>query len=50
MKICDRSFENMGMTVTNQNLINEEIKSRLNMGYGCYHFRTVCLLASYLKM
>jgi hypothetical protein len=36
IKIGDRSFENMaqlkylGMTVTNQNLIGEEIKRRVN--------------------
>jgi hypothetical protein len=43
MKIANRSFENMsqfkylGMTVTNQNLIQEEIKRRLNSGNACYH-------------
>jgi hypothetical protein len=42
MKIGDRSFENMaqlkylGTTVTNQNLIGEEI-NRLNSGNACYH-------------
>jgi hypothetical protein len=43
MKIANRLFENMsqfrylGMTVTNQNLIQEEIKRRLNSGNACYH-------------
>jgi hypothetical protein len=43
IKIGDRSFENVaqfkhfGMTVTNQNLIQEEIKRRLNSGDACYH-------------
>jgi hypothetical protein len=43
IKIANRFFENvaqfryMGTTVTNQNLIQEEIKRRLNSGNGCYH-------------
>jgi hypothetical protein len=43
IKISDRSFENaaqfkyLGTTVTNQNLINAEIKRRLNSGNACYH-------------
>jgi hypothetical protein len=43
IKIGNRSFENvsqfkhLGMTVTNQNLIKEEIKKRLNSGNACYH-------------
>jgi hypothetical protein len=43
IKIGDRSFENavqfkyLGTTVTNQNLIREEIKRRLNSGNVCYH-------------
>jgi hypothetical protein len=43
IKIANRSFENLsefkylGMTVTNRNLIQEEIKRRLNSGNACYH-------------
>jgi hypothetical protein len=42
-KIANRSFENfpqfkyLGTTVTSQNLIQEEIKRRLNSGNACYH-------------
>jgi hypothetical protein len=43
IKIANRLFENvsqfryLGMTVTKQNLIQEEIKRRLNSGNACYH-------------
>jgi hypothetical protein len=43
IKISKRSFENMaqfrylGTTVTNQNLLQKEIKKRLNSGNACYH-------------
>jgi hypothetical protein len=43
IKIANMSFENLahfkylGKTVTNQNLIQEEIKRRLNSGNACYH-------------
>jgi hypothetical protein len=43
IKIANRSFENVSQfkylraTVTNQNLIHEEIKRRLNSGNACYH-------------
>jgi hypothetical protein len=43
IKLADRSFEQvaqfrfLGTTVTNQNLIQEEIKRRLGWGNACYH-------------
>jgi hypothetical protein len=43
IKIANRSFGNvsqlryLGTTVSNQNLIQEEIKGRLNSGNACYH-------------
>jgi hypothetical protein len=43
IKIGNRSFENvsqfkyLGTKVINQNLIQEEIKRRLNSGNACYH-------------
>jgi hypothetical protein len=43
IRIANRSFENVSQfkyletTVTNQNLIQEEIKRRLNSGNACYH-------------
>jgi hypothetical protein len=43
IKIANRSFENvsqfkhLGTTVTNQNVIQEKIKRRLNSGNSCYH-------------
>jgi hypothetical protein len=43
IKIAKRSFKNvsqfkyLGTIVTNQNLVQEEIKRRLNSGNACYH-------------
>jgi hypothetical protein len=43
VKIANRSYENesqfkyLGTTVTDRNLIQDEIKRRLNSGNACYH-------------
>jgi hypothetical protein len=43
IKTANRSFENvavfryLGTTITNENLIQEEIKRRLHSGNACYH-------------
>jgi hypothetical protein len=43
IRIANKSFENVSQfrhletTLTNQNLIHEEIKRRLNSGNACYH-------------
>jgi ribosomal protein S2 len=43
IKIADSCFENvakfryLGATITNQNLIQEEIKRGFNSGNACYH-------------
>jgi hypothetical protein len=60
IKISNRSFENvlqfryLGMTVTNQNLIQEEIKMKLNSGNACYHLLqyllSSCLLSKNVKI
>jgi hypothetical protein len=54
IKIGNRSFENvsqftyLGTTVTNQNLIQEAIKRRLNCGNACYHLVQNLLLSCLL--
>jgi hypothetical protein len=44
----------LGTTVTNENLIQEEIKRRLNSGNACYHsvqnLLSSCLLSKNLKI
>jgi hypothetical protein len=60
IKIVNISLENLGklrylgMTVINQNLVHEEIKSRLNSGNTCYHsiqnLLSSCLLYKYVKI
>jgi hypothetical protein len=55
IKIANRSFENvshvkyLGTTVTTQNLIQEEIKRRLNSGNACYHSVQNLLLSHLLS-
>jgi hypothetical protein len=51
IKIANRPFENVSQfrylrtTVTNQNLIQEEIKRRLSSGNACFiRFRAFCIL------
>jgi hypothetical protein len=60
MNTANRSFENVSqykyltMTVTNQNLIQKEMKRRLNSGNNCYHsvqnLQSSCLLLKNLKI
>jgi hypothetical protein len=55
MKLAHRSFENvsqfkyLGMTVTNQHFIQEEIKRRLNSANACNHL-VQSLLSKNLKI
>jgi hypothetical protein len=54
MKIYNSSFERveefkyLGTTITNQNSIQEEIKSRLKSGNACYHSVQYLLSSSLL--
>jgi len=55
MKIDNSSFErveqfkHLGTTLTNQNSIKEEIKSRLKSGNACYHLAQNLLSSSLLS-
>ena len=37
-------FKYLGTTITDQNSIQEEIKSRLKLGNACYHSGRICCL------
>jgi hypothetical protein len=60
VKIANRSFEGaakfkyLGTTLTDQNCLQEEIKSRLNSGNACYYsaqsLLTSCLLSRNVKV
>jgi hypothetical protein len=44
-------FKYLGTTVTNQNSIQEEIKSSLKLGNACYHsVQILCLTVCYPKI
>jgi ribosomal protein S2 len=54
IKVANTAFENvlqfryLGMSVTNQNSIQKEIKRKLNLGNVCYHCSVQKLLSSHL--
>ncbi|PNF16194.1 hypothetical protein B7P43_G17976, partial [Cryptotermes secundus] len=56
LKIGNRCFENvakfryLGTTITDRNLIQEEIKRRLNSGNACYHSVQNLLWVDNIKM
>jgi len=57
IKIDNSSFERveefkyLGTTLTNQNSIQEEIKSRFKSGNACYHsVQNICLPVCYPKI
>jgi sorting nexin-29 len=60
IKIMNRSFEGvakfkyLGTTLTDENCMQEEIKSRLNLGNACYHLvqnlLSFCLLSRNVKV
>jgi hypothetical protein len=56
IRVPDESFENvakfkyLGMTLTNQNDIHDEIRSRLNSGNACYYsVQIFCLPVTFQK-
>jgi hypothetical protein len=55
MRINNESFDNvakfkyLGMTLTNENDIYDESKSRLNLRNGCYHSVQELLSSSFQK-
>jgi hypothetical protein len=56
IKIVNRCFENvtqfryLGMTITNQNQIQEEIKRRLNLGNSVQNLLSSCQLTKNIKI